>query len=90
VGLQTSSCSSFCRHQGCPSGASLYAIELAYGSTIPLVPGTWDVVHIDLASRRRTLLDRSEPQQPRRGTRLIVEAGTIFFTRDGEVLRMER
>ena len=73
-----------------PSGASLYAIELAYGSTIPLVPGTWDVVHIDLASRRRTLLDRSEPQQPRRGTRLIVEAGTIFFTRDGEVLRMER
>jgi len=48
------------------------------------------VVRIDLASGRRTLLDRSERQQPRRGPRLIVEAGSIFFTRGGEILRMER
>lgn len=73
-----------------PSGASLYALELSYGSDVPSVPGTRDVVRIDVASGRRTLLDRSGPQQPRRGSRLIVEAGRIFFTRDGEVLRLER
>jgi hypothetical protein len=73
-----------------PSEASLYALELALGSDVPFVPGTWDVVRIDLASGQRTLLDRSEPQQPRHGPRLIVEAGAIFFTRGGEVLRMER
>ena len=69
--------------------AALYGCDI-WCPDVPYVPGTWDVVRIDLASGRRTLLDRSERQQPRRGPRHIVEAGSIFFTRGGEILRMER
>ena len=72
------------------SAATLYAIEVSYGSEIPPVPGTWDAVRTDVVTGQRTLLYRSGVQSSGSGAGLIVDARAIFFAHDGDVLRVEQ
>ena len=70
------------------SRGALYAVEISLGSEVPPVPATSDLVRIEVASGRRTVVDHDEGSAPA-GRCVVVGAGSIFFTRGGDVLRID-
>jgi hypothetical protein len=71
-----------------PSRGALYAVEISLGSELPPAPATSDLVQIDVKSGRRRVVDHEEGSVPA-GRSVLVGADSIFFTRDGEVLRLD-
>jgi hypothetical protein len=70
------------------SRGALYAVEISLGSEVPTVPATSDLVRIEVGSGRRTVVDHDEGSAPA-GRCVVVGTGSIFFTRGGDVLRID-
>ena len=68
-----------------PRGRRLYTVERYPGNGIQ--PATSDLLQFDVGSGQRTVLDHLE--DPARHGWFFADAQSVFFTRGGEILRME-